>query len=129
MRCKAVCPQCGEIVRTYSVNNFRHCGSQYSVKDNLLAGETEKFQKMVEKEGKPVEKVKPKVDEKKPLEKIVEKVEEKKNETPNVAPIIVEKVVEPKVKTGRKIKKSEIEEKPKPKELPTEDVYSFGFFE
>ena len=126
MQCKVVCPKCGDVVKTYSINNFRHCGTQFDVESNLLAGEAEKYQKMMEKEGKKV----PVVEKEKPVEKIVEKLEEKKNDTPVVEPIIEEKpepVVEKKVVKKRK-KKSVIVEKDK-KEIPAEDVYSFGFFE
>lgn len=129
MHVKTVCTNCGEICRTGSIKNFRHCGIEQNVKANLLAGEEEKFKKLVAKKtGKAPEVVKPASVET-PVEKIVEKVEKKHNETPAVEPIIeekpeppVEKVV---VKKKRK-KKSEIVEK---KEIAAEDVYSFGFFE
>ena len=131
MRCKVVCPVCGDVAKTYSINNFRHCGSQYDVKTNLLAGEAEKYQKMVAKEGKPVVKIPKPVE--KPIEKIVEKVEAKQAEKPVTEPIIVEKVPqapivekEQPVKKKRK-KKSEIEEKVVKEEV-TEET-SFGFFD
>jgi hypothetical protein len=127
MQCKVVCPKCGDLVKTYSINNFRHCGTQFDVKNNLLTGEEGKYQKMVEKE----EGVKPKVE--KPVEKIVEKVKEKEAEKPVVEPIIEEKkkvVKEPQVpESSRKRKKqkvrSEIEEKVK-KEAVVEE--GWGFF-
>ena len=123
MRCKVVCPVCGDVVSTYSINNFRHCGAQYDVKANLLAGEDAKYQKMVVKEGgaapeKPTV-VKP------PVEKPVEKPAEKPVEKPAAA-IIEEKppeVVKP--KPQKRIKKAQIEEKAAVVEL---EVTNFGFF-
>lgn len=130
MHVKTVCTNCGEICRTGSIKNFRHCGIEQNVEANLLAGEAEKFKKLVAKKtGKPVD-VKP-VEVEKPVEKIVEKVAEKKNDTPVVAPIIEEKsevVPEKKVVKKRK-KKAEIVEKVVKKEGLVEKVFSFGFFE
>ena len=130
MHAKVVCPTCGEICKTGSIRNFRHCGLEYSVKENLLSGEEEKFKKLVEKRtGKPTKAVKPVKDEK-PVEKIVEKVEAKQAEKPVVAPIIEEKPEPPEEKKvqkkKKKKKKSEIEEK-----IVKEDVVevsNFGFF-
>jgi hypothetical protein len=106
MQCKVVCPQCGDITKTYSIKNFRHCGAQYGVEANLLAGEEAKYAKMVKKYGKEVEPAKtPKVEDKKPVEEIVKKVEEKRNDTPVVAPIIEEKPeppIEKKVRRNRR---------------------------
>ena len=137
MQTKCVCPECGDVVKTYSINNFRHCGTQFDVESNLLAGEQAKYQKMVEKYGKEVSKA-PVVKEAKPVEKIVEKVEEKKNDTPIVEPIIEEKVVEPKVEPSRKRKKKkkpEIVEKvemvksgTEPSDFSDYTGENFGFF-
>ena len=137
MHVKTVCTNCGEICRTGSIKNFRHCGIEQNVEANLLAGEAEKFKKLVAKKtGKPVDVEKvpkaPIVAKKEPVAKIVEKVAEKKNDTPVVEPIIVEKVPqapivekEQPVRKKRK-KKAEIVEK---KSGLVEKVFSFGFFE
>jgi hypothetical protein len=128
MKCKTVCPTCGEMVRTSSTGAFRHCGAQYNVQANLLAGEQPKYDKMVAKYAAEDEK-KGKVE--KPAEKIVEKVKEKEAEKTVVEPIIEEKkkVVEPKVEPFRPRKKqkvkSEIVEKVK-KEAVVEE--GWGFF-
>ena len=136
MHVKTVCTNCGEICRTGSIKNFRHCGIEQNVKANLLAGEEEKFKKLVAKKtGKPVEIEKvPKAPEvAKPLEEIAKKVEAKQAEKPAIEPIIVEKVPEAPIVEKEQLvrkkrkKKSSIEEKVK-REIPAEDVYSFGFF-
>lgn len=127
MHVKTVCTNCGEICRTGSIKNFRHCGIEQNVKANLLAGEEEKFKKLVAKKtGKPQEVPKaPVVTE--PVEKIVEKVEAKQAEKPVIEAIIEEKPEpEPVVKKPKKRKKkSEIVEK----EPQVPDNCSFGFFE
>ena len=117
MQCKVVCPVCGDVVKTYSVNNFRHCGAQYDVKANLLAGEEAKYQKMVVKEGGTA-----------PEKPVVEKPVAKKPaaEKPATEAIIEEKppeVVKP--KPPRTKKKSEIEEKAP---VVEPEITNFGFF-
>ena len=126
MKVKVVCPACGEIVRTSSVGGFRHCGAQYDVKTNLLAGETPKYEKMMVKYGKSeAPEVKPpeaKAPEVKPPEAKTPEVKEE-----GVKPIIEEKPAEVKKPKVRKPKKkSEIEEKTKPE--PENLNGNFGFF-
>ena len=124
MQCKVVCPVCGEVAKTYSINTFRHCGAQYSVEANLLAGEQAKYEKMVVKEKGSATPEKPAVE--KP---VVEKTVAKKPvaEKPATEAIIEEKppeVVKPKPRKPKK--KSEIEEKTKPE--PENFNGNFGFF-
>ena len=124
MQCKVVSPVTGEVIKTYSIRNFRDGGSEFSVKDNLLAGEEAKYQKMIEKAGKVSATVK------KPVEKIIKEVEKKQAEKPVVEPIIEEKA-EPKVVEKKPQKRNKpkaiIEEKVK-KEPQAPDNFNFGFF-
>lgn len=128
MHVKTICVECGEICKTGSIKNFRHCGIEQNVKANLMAGEEEKFKKLVAKKtGKPVEveKVPQAPIVVKPVEKIIEKIEVKKNETPVVEPIIEEKPeVVPKEKKVVKKRKKKSEVVGKEPQVP--DNYSFG---
>lgn len=140
MKCKTVCPSCGEIYRTSSIGSFRHCGSQYSVKENLLAGETPKYEKMVAKyaamdaaEGKvPKEKVvKPEAEPSEEQRKIEKKIQEKVNEkptTPKVEPIIEEKPPAEKKVVERPVSEKK-SRKPREKPAPKPEIgENFGFF-
>ena len=126
MKCKCVCPKCGEIVRTSSIGGFRHCGSQYNVQASLLAGEQAKYDKMVIKYAGE-DKKEEKAGVEKPVEKIVEKIEEKKPPENIVAPIIEEKP-EPKPAPAqnkpRKIRKPAVTKE----KLVVEETANFGFF-
>lgn len=129
MKCKVVSPVTGEIVRTSSIREFRDSGQQFSVKENLLAGELPKYEKMVKKyaaedetrkEEKPTGSQEPSGRAEKVLEKVVEKEKEKETTQP-----IIEEKPEPVVSKKKVVKKRKpkIEEK---KEV-VEEV-NFGFF-
>ena len=128
MQCKAVCPSCGEIVKTYSIKNFRHCGAQFDVEANLLAGEGSKYAKMVAKEegGKPAEK-KPVVEKPEAQVKVEGKIEEvQKPTTPAVVAPIIEEKPEPKAQPVRKPRKPQARVERKVDSSTLEP--SFGFF-
>lgn len=128
MKCKTVCPTCGEIVRTSSIGGFRHCGTQYNVRSNLLEGEVPKYEKMVKKyaeEDAPKTKTPEKApEEPKPEEKVKEKVEVKEKPKPIIeekveAKVIVKPDYKPPVKRKKKVVKEDKTET---------STRTFGFF-